>query len=126
MHIHVEQFEFIGTPRHAQNFFGNDRFDVLIVNIFLFIGQLFKAHEGAIHVFLAQIEAQVLQPFIEGVAPRVFAHHQSVAGDPDGLGRHDLVSLLVLEHPVLVDPRLMGERVIAHHRFIDWNRNTRT
>ena len=125
IYVHVQQFEFVRPSRHAQNFLGNDRFDILIVNVFLFIGELFKAHKGAIHVFLAQIEAQVLQPFVEGVAPGVFAHYQAVAGDTNGLGRHDLVSLFVLEHPILVNARLMSERVIAHHRLVDRNRNTR-
>ena len=125
MHIHVEQFEFIGSARHAQNFLGNNRFDVFIVNVFLFIGELFEAHKGSIHVFLAQIEAQVLQPLIECMAARMLPHHQPVAGDPDGFRRHDFVGLFVLEDAILVDSRLMGKRVIAHHRLVDRNRNSR-
>ena len=68
-YVHVEQLELIRPSRHAQNFFSNDGFDILVVNVLLLVGQLFEAHEGAVHVFLAQVKAQMLQPLIEAWRP---------------------------------------------------------
>jgi len=46
-----------------------------------------------------------LEARAEGVPARVLSEHERrVLVEPDQLGVHDLVSLLVLQHPVLVEP----------------------
>ena len=42
--------------------------------------------------------------------------------EPDRLGRHDLVGQRVLDHAVLVDARLVGERVAADDRLVRLDR----
>ena len=48
----------------------------------------------------------------------MFAQHQGGLRKPDGLWSHDFVSLLVLEHSVLVDAGLVREGVRADHGFV--------
>ena len=64
----------------------------------------------------------MLQPLIEGVAAGMLADDQPVAGNADGLRRHDLVGLLVLEHAVLMDAGLVREGVVADDRLVDRDR----
>ena len=54
----------------------------------------------------------------------MFAHNQAIAADPYGLWRHDLISLFVLEYPVLMNTRLMGKSILADDRFIDRDRDS--
>jgi hypothetical protein len=58
----------------------------------------------------------------EGVAAGVLAHHQRGLLHADGLRRHDLVGLGVLEHAVLVDAGLVGEGVAADDRLVELHR----
>ena len=119
INVKIQQLVPIGLARNPENLFPDDRLDVLVINVLLLIRQLFEAHEGAVHVFLAQIEAQVLQPLIESMAPRVFAHDQPVPGNAYRFRRHDLIGLLMFEHAVLMNPGFMGEGVVADDRLVD-------
>ena len=65
------------------------------------------------------------KPFLEGVAARVFPHHQPALRHADFLGRHDLVILAVLQHAVLVDAALMGESVASHDGLVGLDHETR-
>jgi hypothetical protein len=51
----------------------------------------------------------------------MFAEHYLVSGQPDRLGRHDLVGLAVREDAVLVDAGLMGEGVLADDGLVGLN-----
>ena len=48
----------------------------------------------------------------------MLAQHQVGLGHADVFGTHDLVGRSLLEHPVLMDARLVGERVAAHDRLV--------
>ena len=89
----------------------------------LLVGQRFEACERLAHVDAGEVGAELLQPFGEGMPARVLAEHQTVAGQPDALRAHDLVGLLVLQNPVLVDAGFVREGVVAHHRFVDRDQN---
>jgi hypothetical protein len=57
--------------------------------------------------------AELLDRLEERVAPGVLPEHDLRARGADVLAAHDLVGQAVGEHPVLVDPGLVGERVLA-------------
>src|SRR5439155_719400 len=65
-----------------------------------------------------EVEAEVLEPRGQRVAPGVLAEDELVGRPPDVLGLHDLVGQLLLEHAVLVDARLVGERVLPHDGLV--------
>ena len=54
----------------------------------------------------------------QGGAAAVFAQHEVGFGEPDVFGPHDLVRGSFFEHPVLVNPRLVGEGVAAHNGLV--------
>ena len=92
--------------------------EILVEDLLLLVGQGLEADEGIVERVLAQIVAQLLQLLLEGVAARMLAHDEVGAEQAHVLGPHDLVGLRVLEHAVLVDAALVGERVHADDRLV--------
>ena len=74
--------------------------------------------EGVVQRVLAQLVAQPLELFAEGVAAGMLAHDERGLGHADALGGHDLVGLGILQHAVLVDAALMRERIAADDRLV--------
>jgi len=101
-YVEVDQFVQV---RNAQNFIGDDRFQVFIKNLFLFIGDFLEALEGLIEMRLAEFVSQGLDLLPESMAARVFTQNQSRLGDAHGFRPHDFISGLLLEHSVLMDTR---------------------
>src|SRR5581483_2513979 len=82
-------------------------------------GEVLEALERLVHGVLAlELDAELLQPLLEGVAPGQFAEDDLVGAPADILGAHDLVGLARLEYAVLVDARGMSEGVGADDRLV--------
>ena len=60
------------------------------------------------------------------VAAGVLAEHDRVGLEPDGRRVHDLVRRALLQHAVLVDARLVRERVAADDRLVGLHRDSRS
>ena len=58
------------------------------------------------------------QPGPQGMPAGVLAEHQIGLADAHVFGAHDLVGLVVLEHAVLVDARLVRKSVRAYDGFV--------
>ena len=85
-------------------FVHDQRDDVLVEDLVLAVGQVLEALEGRVDLGLAlQLDAQLLQALLEGVAARQLAQHDLVGGPAHVLGTHDLVGVARLQHAVLVD-----------------------
>ena len=104
----------------------DQRVQVLVEDLALLVGELLEARERGIErVLVGQVDAELGEPRLERVAPGELAEHQLVGAPADVLGAHDLVGLAVLEHAVLVDARLVRERVGADDRLVRLHRDSR-
>jgi hypothetical protein len=77
--------------------------------------------EAAVHLGelqVGELVAQLAVAPLQRVTPGVLAEHQRRAGNADHLRPDDLVGEAVLEHPVLMDARLVGEGVAAHDGLV--------
>ena len=92
---------------------------------FFLSAKLLEATEGVLQRILAQIEAQLLQFGLEGMAAGMLAHHQGRAAEADGFRSHDLVGAGMLQHAVLMDARFMGEGIGADDRLVGLDRQSR-
>ena len=97
---------------------GGDGHDVVVRHVLLLVAQRLELLEAGVQLIGLQHVAQLLQALLEGVAAGVLAQHQIVRGDAHRLGREDLVGLLVCQHAVLVDARLVQEGVAAHDGLV--------
>ena len=88
------------------------------VTCFLLVGQLDKALVRLFDLRRVEVVPELAQALPKGVAARVLAEDQPALGHADGLGRHDLVGAPLLQHPVLVDARLVREGVFADDRLV--------
>src|SRR5262249_12988201 len=79
--------------------------------------------EGLLRGSTVEHVAELAQARDEGVPTRMLAQDQLRLPGADGLGPHDLVGVGVLQHPVLVDARLVCEGVGADDRFVGLYRN---
>ena len=77
-----------------------------------------RARPEAAQGLAVQVEPHLHQLPAEGVAPGVLAENELGLARPDRLGTHDLVRECVLQHAVLMDTRLVGERVGPHDRLV--------
>ncbi len=93
--------------------------DVLVEDVALAVGELLEAGERGVDVGLGlELDAELLQPLLEGVAPRELAEDDLVGRPADVLGAHDLVGVARLQHAVLVDAGGVREGVGADHRLV--------
>src|SRR5918998_1673606 len=79
---------------------------------------LLEADKGALEDLALHKVAELLEGVLEGVTARVLAQKDVGALEADVLFRHDLEGAPVLEHPVLVDARLVQESVPANDRLV--------
>ena len=77
-----------------------------------------KSWNSALQLLLGQGVSHLRDPLAQGVAAGVLAQHQVGPRHADVLGPHDLVGRTLLEHPVLVDARLVGEGIAADDRLV--------
>ena len=97
---------------------GDDRLEVGLGDLDLAVGQLLEPGERLVQRVALHVQAHLLQRVGERVAARVLAQHDLRRFLPDGRRVDDLVGLAVLEHAVLVDARLVRERVAADDRLV--------
>src|SRR6266542_2972922 len=96
---------------------------VLVEDLALLVGTLLEACEGVIDRLLgAQIDAELRESRLEGIAPGELAQHQLVGAPADVFRAHDLVGFAVLQHAVLVDAGFVRERVRADDRLVRLHR----
>ena len=103
----------------------DQRFDVLVVDLLLLVGQRLEAHEGIFELVAGELIAQLFQLVHESVAAGVLAHDQRGLFHADVFRRHDLVGLRILEHAVLMDAALMRERIPSDDRLVVLHRERR-
>src|SRR5216117_1038890 len=110
---HVQVLELV-PDRALRRLVGDDRHQVFVEDLLLPVGEVLEGLECPVEVGPGEVEAQIFEPRRQGVPPRVLAQDELVGRPSDVLRPHDLVRELLLQHTVLVDPRLVGERVLAH------------
>ena len=91
-------------------------------DLLLLVRDLLEALERGVQHLAGDLVAQLLQRALERVAAGVLAEHERVGLEPDGRRVHDLVGRALLEHAVLVDAGLVGERVAADDRLVRLHR----
>ena len=101
------------------------RLDVFVVNMLFAIGQILHAVESFFKRVLAEFIAQLSELIAERRAARMFAHHERGLRYAHRGRRHDLVSLLVLQHAVLMDAAFMREGIPADNRLVILHREGR-
>ena len=101
---------------------GDDRLQVERGDLLLAVGDLLEALEGRVQRVALDLEAELLQRVAQRVAAGVLAEHDRVRLQADFGRVHDLVGGALLQHAVLVDAGLVGERVAADDRLVRLDR----
>ena len=98
---------------------GDQRTDVIVVNLFFLVGQFFETLKSTVELFVTRGKTEFGKFVFEGGTPRVLAQHQRIVQIQSDLFRaEDFVGELVFEDTVLVDPALMGKSVFAHDGLV--------
>jgi len=97
--------------------------DVAVEELLLLVGERLEVLEDARELCVRELEPEFLDAVAERSAAAVLAEHEVRAREADVLGAHDLVGRVVLQHPVLVDPGLVREGVLAHDGLVAGNRH---
>ncbi len=96
----------------------HERLEIHRRDALLAVGELLEAREGGVERLSVEREAHLLESFVQRVAAGVLAEDDRVAVQPHRGGVHDLVRRALLQHAVLVDPRLVGEGVAPDDRLV--------
>ena len=100
---------------------GDDRLQVERGDLLLLVRDRLEALERLVQRAALDLEAELLQGVLECMAAGVLAQDDRVRLEAD-LGRvHDLVGGALLEHAVLVDAGLVGERVPPNNSLVRRN-----
>jgi hypothetical protein len=102
----------------ARNRIADEFQEVVIVHNLHMVGQ---CEEEAIYLIefpAIQLKAQPLAAQPEGMKPGMLPSHQPRARDADGLRGHDFIGRWILDHAILVDSRLVRERIPADDGFV--------
>ena len=100
----------------------DERQQVRVRDFLLRVGEGDRLAVDHVERLAVEVVAQLAELALEALPAGQLADRQLAAGEPDRLGRHDLVGQRVLDHAVLVDPRLVGERVAADDRLVRLDR----
>ena len=96
----------------------HQRNQVFVVDFFLAISERFEPYEYVFQFIIGQLKSQISKFGAQRSAARVFAHDDVCLGQTHICGAHDLKSLGVFQHAILVDARLMRKRVFANDCFV--------
>ena len=96
----------------------DQRGDVGVVDFLLLVGQLLELVEHLLQLLAGEVVAERLGAVGQRGPAAVLAEHQVGLREADVLGPHDFVGRALLEHAVLVDAGLVGERVAADDRLV--------
>ncbi len=113
--MHVGQLVDLG---HRRQLLLDDGGQVLVEHVLLFVRQVLEPRERPVQRLRREAEPQRLEPLGEGMAARELAQDQLAFTQPDHLRPHDLVGLVVLQDPVLVDAGLMREGIVPDDRLV--------
>ena len=105
----------------ATHDFFDQRDQIAVIDFFLFVGQRFESLEQLAHVAVGNGQAHIFQTFRQGCATRMFTQHQVGGRHAHRRWRHDLITLGVFQHAVLMNATFVGKRVIADHGFVALN-----
>jgi hypothetical protein len=134
---HQSQFRFaraFGAADHAQAFdlnvvvflhrglIGHQRHQILVVDLFLAVGQSLEAHEDVVQLVVGQLVSQLFQLGPQRGTARVFAHGDVLGVQANIGGAHDFKRLDVLQHAILMDAGFMQEGVLADDGLVELHR----
>ncbi len=108
--------------RHFRGALLHERSQVRVGDLLLRVGQGDRLAVDLVERLAFDLVAEVLELLLEAAPPGQLADRQLAARQPDRLRGHDLVGQRVLDHAVLVDPGLVGERVAADDRLVRLDR----
>ena len=94
----------------------DEREQVRVGDLLLGVGEGDRLAVELVERLALELVAELLELALEAAPAGQLADRQLAAGQPDRLRGHDLVGQRVLDDPVLVDARLVGERVAADDR----------
>ena len=114
---HGERFNLDPVLARA-HFIADQSLDILVIDMFLTVGQILHAIKRFLKRILAQFIAQLAQLIAKRRTPRMFTHNQRRLRNTNGSRRHNLVGLLVFQHPVLVNTAFMRKRIPADNRLV--------
>ena len=99
--------------------------DVFVKDFTLAVGQFLETRErGVDRGFTVHLNAEFLQPLLEGIAPAELPQHDLVVAPAHVLGTHDFIGVACLEHAVLVDAAGVGKGVGADHGLVRLDHKT--
>src|SRR6185437_6284089 len=101
----------------------HQRLEVAVEELLLLVGKRLEFLEYPIELGFLELEPERLHAVAEGMAAAVLAQYQMAASEAYVLGTQDLVRRVVAQYAVLMDSGLVGERVLAYHRFVAWHRH---
>ena len=88
------------------------------MNLLLLVGQHEEFLVGGVQLLRREVVTQQFEPVHEGRAAAAGREGDDRLVQADVLRVDDLISLALLQHPVLVDARRMGESVAAHDSLV--------
>src|SRR5690242_18771102 len=91
----------------------DQRDDVRVIDVLLLVTERDELLEDMLEHRCFQFKTQRLNSVTEGMSAAVLAQDQIRSDIADVFWPHDLVSRSILEHPVLMNARLVSERVLA-------------
>src|SRR5205814_1049132 len=100
----------LGERRHHGRSHGKGD-EISIAHRLLFLGERFEPIENIDKIDLIDAQAELLEPAPNGAPTAVLAKNERVPVVTDGLRRHDLVRLAILEDAVLMNASLVGKGV---------------
>ena len=76
----------------ARRLVADQHLQILVEDLRFLVGQILEARESRVQRFFGlQLDAELLQTLLEGVAAGLLAQHQLVGAPAHVLGAHDLV-----------------------------------
>ena len=100
----------------------DEREQVGVGDLLLRVGERDRLAVDLVERLALELVAELLELALEAAPAGQLADRELAAGEPDRLRRHDLVGQRVLDHAVLVDARLVRERVAADDRLVGLDR----
>ena len=114
---HLHQLELIAGLR-LLHLLTHDRFEVTVCDLSLAVSQVFKAGKSLIKVFAAEVVTQLFQAGTHSATAAELAEGDAVIAEAHRLGIHNFVGEPVLQHPVLMNPRLMGKGIRPNNGLV--------
>ena len=100
----------------------HDSLKVSIGDVLFLVTYDLELIEASVEFFLAENKSKLLKPLPDSVASGMLSEHQIVHMYADRLRSHDLISLLIGKHAVLMYTGLGIYCVVEHRRSVKYNR----